>query len=96
MPIKETARSIRFSESLWKAIDQDAAKDLRSSVKQMEYVLEVHYGLRKESTVSPAVREAIQEGIRRAIPATEITVEDEEKLRGKRKPAKSERTVNRK
>lgn len=39
------ARSIRFPIDLWKAIDEDAKRCKRSSVKQMEAVLSAYYGL---------------------------------------------------
>lgn len=43
---KEQPRSIRFSQRLWDAIDRDAVRCGRSSVKQMEVLLSVYYGLR--------------------------------------------------
>lgn len=46
MADKEQPRSIRFPQSLWDAIDRDAMRCGRSSVKQMEALLSVYYGLR--------------------------------------------------
>lgn len=39
-------RSIRFPTDLWEAIDEDAKKCNRSSLKQMETILSAYYGLR--------------------------------------------------
>ena len=41
----DVARSIRFPLELWQAIDEDAKRCKRSSVKQMEAVLTAYYGL---------------------------------------------------
>lgn len=38
-------RSIRFPQRLWDAIDADAERCKRSSVKQLEAVLSLYYGL---------------------------------------------------
>lgn len=46
MADKEQPRSIRFPQSLWDSIDRDAMRCGRSSVKQMEVLLSVYYGLR--------------------------------------------------
>jgi hypothetical protein len=43
--IEESPRSIRFPKNLWEAIDKDAKQAKRSSVKQMEVVLSLYYGL---------------------------------------------------
>lgn len=45
VPDPETPRSIRFPRVLWDAIDAEAKKCRRSSVKQMEVVLSAYYGL---------------------------------------------------
>jgi len=45
MSDEEKPRSIRFPESLWRAIDVEAKKCKRSAVKQMEAVLTAYYGL---------------------------------------------------
>jgi hypothetical protein len=42
---EEIPRSIRFPKELWDAIDEDAQRCRRSSVKQMEAVLTAYYGL---------------------------------------------------
>ncbi len=43
MPPKEIARSIRLPQHLWDALDRDAKRCLRSSVKQLEAVLTTYY-----------------------------------------------------
>ena len=40
----ERLRSIRFPQALWDAIDEDADRCKRSSVRQMEVVLSIFYG----------------------------------------------------
>lgn len=45
MTDNDKPRSIRFPQSLWDAIDRDADRCKRSSVKQMESVLSEYYGL---------------------------------------------------
>jgi hypothetical protein len=42
---EDIPRSIRFPKRLWDAIDGDAQRCKRSSVKQMEAVLSAYYGL---------------------------------------------------
>jgi hypothetical protein len=42
----ESARSIRFPKSIWKAIDADAKAHRRSAVKQMEQIFAIYYELR--------------------------------------------------
>ena len=42
---EEIPRSIRFPKELWDAIDEDAQRCKRSSVRQMEAVLTAYYGL---------------------------------------------------
>ncbi len=41
----EQPRSIRFPKQLWKAVDEDAKRCKRSSVKQLEAILTSYYGL---------------------------------------------------
>lgn len=41
----DVARSIRFPKNLWDAIDEDARRCKRSSVRQMEAVLAAYYEL---------------------------------------------------
>lgn len=41
----EIARSIRFPKAVWDAIDEDARRCKRSSVRQMEAVLAAYYEL---------------------------------------------------
>lgn len=41
----EIVRSIRMPKDVWDALDQDAERCRRSSVKQLEAVLTVYYGL---------------------------------------------------
>ena len=45
MSTQEVARSIRFPKRLWDAIDEDAKRCRRSSLKQMEALLTVYYDL---------------------------------------------------
>ena len=45
MTDEERGRNIRFPQSLWDAIDEDAKRHKRSGVKQMETVLSIYYGL---------------------------------------------------
>lgn len=42
---EEVPRSIRFPKSLWEALDNDAKRCKRSSVKQLEALLTVYYEL---------------------------------------------------
>lgn len=75
------ARSIRFPIDLWKAIDEDAKRCKRSSVKQMEAVLSAYYGL-EDVDLNRQKLEMIGEikpKSSRKLPMMEIDVSDKKK-----------------
>lgn len=73
MAKSETARTVRFPDALWAAIDRDAVRCRRSSVKQMEAVLMAVYDL-ESIEIDPA-------GIKRGASETVITGRGKDKIR---------------
>ena len=61
MAEKEIPRSIRFPESLWIAIDSDAKRCKRSSVKQLEALVARYYELQNVEIDSNAIDRLQQE-----------------------------------
>jgi len=61
MSENEKGRNIRFPLELWDAIDADAKRCKRSSVKQMESVLSLYYRL-SAGEVRQDVIEKMQQG----------------------------------
>lgn len=74
-------RSIRFPKKVWDAIDADAQRCKRSSVKQMEAVLTAYYKL-EDVELNQHSLEMLGELMphsRRTIPMFEATVEESKK-----------------
>jgi 23S rRNA maturation-related 3'-5' exoribonuclease YhaM len=80
---EEIPRSIRFPKELWDAIDEDAQRCKRSSVRQMEAVLTAYYGLQDvdlNNTNLQMVGELFPRGKVR-MPVREAEIETQKKKR---------------
>lgn len=84
---EDIPRSIRFPKELWDAIDRDAERCKRSSVRQMEAVLSAYYELEDVDVNAPQL-EIVGELFRKSktkTPLIEVDADDGSSAKKKRR-----------